>query len=499
MPQKEGDSMERSVLKIDNISKQFVGVKALDGISFEAFGGEVTGLIGVNGAGKSTLMNILGGIHDATEGQILIDGAVAGISSPQDAEKYGIGFIHQEPVTFNDMSVAENICLSKLKAGVSYKKINQEARKYLKMMGCNVKPTAKVGDLPIGERQMIEIARALSCGGKILLFDEPTASFSEKEKQQLFKVIRQLKEQGAIIFFISHFLDEVEEITDRIVVLRDGRLVINKETKAINRKEILNNMIGGQVATLNHESSADLNTVVFEAENLTALRAPQKVSFQLRKGEIVGLWGLMGSGRTELMRTIYGLDKLIEGEIRIINDENQLVPIKPAQSHEHIGYVTESRHDDGLFLPWSIWENVVSPSLSNYKKGGLFLNYEKQKEDAALYVKKLNVKTPDIFTKISSLSGGNQQKAIMAKWLLRNPKIFFLDEPTRGVDVGAKAEIHKMIQAMAAEGTACLVTSSEIEEISALSDRILIINRGALVAEVARGDVTKETLMAHCV
>lgn len=492
--------MERTTLKIDNVTMDFPGVRALDHVNMEVNGGEVTALIGVNGAGKSTLMNILGGVYHATEGKIFINGQEAKIHTPQDAENYGIGFIHQEPVTFNYMTVTENIFLSKLHGTVNYGSLNREAERYLSMMNCTIKPTAKVGDLPIGERQMVEIARALSCGGKILLFDEPTASFTTAEKERLFEVIRELKSKGAIIFFISHFLDEVEEISDRIIVMRDGRVVISKDAKDTTRSEILNNMIGGDIAKLAETSDKRAQPVVFKAEHITAGRAPVDVNFELHEGEIVGLWGLMGSGRTELVRALYGLDKLKDGKIQVNVDGTGLKPILPRQLREYCGYVTEARHDDGLFLPWSIWENVVSPSLKRYLKPGTpFLDFKRQKQDAEEYVKKLNVKTPSIYTRIESLSGGNQQKAIMAKWLLRKPKFFLLDEPTRGVDVGAKAEIHRMIQNLAQEGTACLLISSEIEEISALSDRVLIINRGKIVAEVSRDQIEKETLMAHCV
>ena len=491
--------MENMKLRLENISKVFPGVKALSGVSLEALGGEVTALIGVNGAGKSTLMNILGGVHKASEGMIYINGEEAKINSPQDAESHGIGFIHQEPITFNYMTVAENIFISKLKKGVNYKKLNAEAKRYLKMMDCDIKPTAKVGDLPIGERQMVEIARALSCGGKILLFDEPTASFTTAEKKKLFEIIRELKSQGAVIFFISHFLDEVEEISDKTIVLRDGRVVISGNTKDIPRSEILKNMIGGEVVKLDKRTDKDFGEVVLKAEGITAGKAPLDISFELHRGEIVGLWGLMGSGRTELLQTLYGLNKADKGRVSI-DTGSGLRHVSFKKVREFCGYVTEARHDDGLFLPWPIWKNIASPNLKVYKRKRLpFLDYKKQRDDAEEYVKKLSVKTPSIQTRIESLSGGNQQKVIMAKWLLRKPRVFLLDEPTRGVDVGAKAEIHKMIQNLAKEGTACLLISSEIEEIFALSDRVLVINRGRLAAEIDKSNIDKEILMSYCV
>ncbi len=489
-----------TVLKIEHISKEFPGVKALDDINIEAVGGEVTGLIGVNGAGKSTLMNILGGVHAASGGSISIDGEQIQINTPQDAEKYGIGFIHQEPIMFNFMTVAENISISKMRGKVSYAEMNATAKKYLDMMGCDIRVTEKVGNLPIGDRQMVEIARALSAGGKILLFDEPTASFAYKEKERLFEVINGLKDQGAVIFFISHFLDEVEEISDKTVVLRDGRVVLEGKTADISRSQILSNMVGGEIAKIDDDYTANEGAVVCRVEELTAGRAPREVSFELHSGEIVGLWGLMGSGRTELMRAMYGLDKADSGRVYIADEAGALKAVPFDSVRDYCGYVTEARHDDGLFLPWSIWENIASPNLKQFKKAGSpFLDFKKQRETADEYSHRLNIKTPNVDVKVEQLSGGNQQKVIMAKWLLRHPKVFLLDEPTRGVDVGAKAEIHKMIKNLARTGTAVVVVSSEIEEISALSDRVMVLNRGRIVAEVGKAEIEKELLMSYCV
>jgi ribose transport system ATP-binding protein len=489
-----------TTLKIENVSKQFSGVRALDDVTIEAFGGEITGLIGVNGAGKSTLMNILGGVYRATSGRISINGEEIRINTPQDAERHGIGFIHQEPLMFNYMTVAENISISKISGLVNYSKINETAAKYLSIMGCDIKPTAKVGNLPIGDRQMVEIARALSSGGRILLFDEPTASFAYKEKERLFEVIRNLKSQGSVIFFISHFLDEVEELTDKTVVLRDGKVVLQGGTREIKRSDILRNMVGGVISKLEDDYAENGERVIFRVKGLSAGRAPDHVDLDLRKGEIVGLWGLMGSGRTELMRAIYGLDRILEGEVFVEDDAGELRKISFEKVRDYCGYVTEARHDDGLFLPWSIWENIASPNLRRFTKhGGLLLDFKAQRESAVEYAQKLNVKAPDVNVKMEALSGGNQQKVIMAKWLLRNPKVFLLDEPTRGVDVGAKAEIHRMIKGLAKSGTSILMVSSEIEEISALSDRVLVLNRGRVLAEVKKGDIEKELLMSYCV
>ena len=490
---------KKTTLEIKDVSKIFPGVRALNHVNIQAEGGEVVGLIGVNGAGKSTLMNILGGVHAQSEGKIIIDGKEVKIQGPEDAEKLGIGFIHQEPVMFQHMTVAENICLSRMHGKVNYSDMKAEAKKYLDIMNCDIDPGKKVGELPIGERQMVEIARALSAGGKILLFDEPTASFSDKEREKLFEVIRGLKEKGSCIFFISHFLDEVAELTDRTIVLRDGQVVVEGKTSEISRQEILRNMVGGKVAQIEYDTNTTFDKVVMKVENLTVGNKPDHVSFEIHKGEVIGFWGLMGSGRTETCRAIYGLDKADAGAVYLDQEDGHgLQKLSAKEQRELLGYVSEARHDDGCLLPWTIWENMAAPNLKKYKKG-CFLDYNKQKKDSEKYCKLLNVKTPSINTRIETLSGGNQQKVIMAKWLLREPKVFLIDEPTRGVDVGAKAEIQKMIRQLAQNGTACIVVSSEIEEISALCDRVLILNRGKITGEVSRAEISKEALMEGCV
>ena len=346
---------EQTTLQIQHVSKIFPGVKALNDINIEARGGEIIGLIGVNGAGKSTLMNILGGVHEPTEGQILINGKPVRITTPQDAEKYGIGFIHQEPVMFDYMTVAENISVSRLHGLVNYKTLNSIAKKYLAQMNCDIDPREKVINLPIGERQMVEIARALSAGNKILLFDEPTASFTDKEKAKLFEIIRDLKKQGACIFFISHFLDEVEELTDRTIVLRDGQVVISGKTSEVTREQILQNMIGGQISKVESSETKTFDKVIMRVENLSASKKTDKISFDLHEGEVLCLWGLMGSGRTETLRAIYGLDKADEGTVSLDTGDG-LRPVPFSRIHEYCGFVTEARHDDGCLLPWSIWE-----------------------------------------------------------------------------------------------------------------------------------------------
>lgn len=491
--------METS-LQIQDVSKQFPGVRALNHVNIEAKGGEIIGLIGVNGAGKSTLMNILGGVFPQTEGKIFIDGKEAHIRSPRDAEKYGIGFIHQEPHTFGEMTVAENISISRLHKRVDYKQINEIAHKYLAEMDCKIDPRKRVKDLPIGERQMVEIARALSSGGKILLFDEPTASFTDTEKARLFEVIRGLKAKGSCIFFISHFLDEVEELTDRTIVLRDGQVVVSGLTSQISRAEILRNMVGGEITKVGSNVEKNFDKVVMRVEDLTVGSKPDHVSFDLHEGEVLCVWGLMGSGRTETMRAIFGLDRAESGSVSIdLGDGKGLQKIPFNRVRKYCGYVTEARHDDGCLLPLSVWENMTAPNLKAYLKNKFFLNFDRQKEDSEVYCKRLNVKTSSIYTQMSALSGGNQQKIIMAKWLMKKPRVFLIDEPTRGVDVGAKAEIQKMIRELAEQGSACIVISSEIEEIAAVCDRVIVLNRGRISGELTKLNIDKDTLMHLCV
>lgn len=488
---------DRHVLKISNITKVYPGVTALDDVTFTAYGGEVLGLVGVNGAGKSTLMNILGGITTATSGTICFDDTVLDISSPKDSERAGIGFIHQEPVLFSHMSVAENICMTHLDKIVDYRKIRQTASKYLSFLGSEIDPKTKISDLSIGSKQLVAIARAIYEGGKILLFDEPTSSFTESEKKHLFQFIRTLKEQGIIIFYISHFMDEIEEVCDRVVVLRDGHVVMEDSLAAITRQDILRSMISGEIVAQARKECAKGKTIL-KVEGLSRRNVLTDISFEIRAGEIVGLWGLMGSGRTELLRAIYGLDRIDAGKISVMDSKGMLVKAKRREIKKYFGFLTESRHDDGIFLPWTIWENITAPNLKQFLQAKVFLNKRKQVVEAEKFSKQVRIKAPDVWNRAEQLSGGNQQKVIIAKWLMHDPKVFLMDEPTRGVDIGAKAEIQNMLRGFAEKGAGILVVSSELEEISVLSDRVLIIKQGRLVAELDHAAITKDNMMSYC-
>ena len=494
---------EQLSLEFKNISKTFPGVKALSNVSFKAQPGKVCGLVGVNGAGKSTLMNILGGIHQPDEGgEILISGEKVVIEDPKAATKNGIAFIQQEVQAFDTMNVYENILASDLDKWCKKKTLildrnamKVEAKKYLDAMDSHIDVEAPVYTLTVGDKQIIQIARALSQGGRILLFDEPTASLSDHEVAMLFEVIRKLKDQGYIIFYISHFLDEIFEMCDNIVVLRDGQVVGQAEIGDINKEKLVEMMLGYQLEGSAHTRDNALGEVIFKAEHISGEKLPKDFSFELHKGEILGVWGLLGSGRSELFNTILGIDKMMEGKL-LFRRNGELGEISQKDFYKHIGYLTEGRHYDGLFLNMPIGQNITSSNLDEFSTKGLgILNTSKEHVEARRLMKDVNVKAVDENMKVSKLSGGNQQKVIIAKWFLKDPEILFMDEPTKGVDVGAKNEIKELIFQKAENGTSFVVISSELEEIMSLCDRIIVIYEGRLVGEVEKADFSKENLM----
>ena len=490
-------------LEFKNISKTFPGVKALSNVSFSAHPGKVCGLVGVNGAGKSTLMNILGGIHQPDEGgEILINGEKAVIEDPKSATKHGIAFIQQEVQAFDTMNVYENILASDLDKWCKKKSfvldrgaMKKEAQSYLDSLDSHIDVEAPVYTLTVGDKQIIQIARALSQGGRILLFDEPTASLSDHEVSMLFGVIRRLKEQGYIIFYISHFLDEIFELCDNVVVLRDGKVVGEAEIGDINKEKLVEMMLGYQIEGSAHTRDKTLDEVIFKAEHISGEKLPKDFSFELHKGEVLGVWGLLGSGRSELFNTILGIDKMVEGKL-YFKQNGALNEIAQKDFYKHIGYLTEGRHYDGLFLNMSIGQNITSATLNQFAAKGLgILNTVKEHAEARRLMKDVNVKAVDENMRVSKLSGGNQQKVIIAKWFLKDPEILFMDEPTKGVDVGAKNEIKELIFQKAENGTSFVVVSSELEGIMRLCDRFIVIYEGRLVGEVEKADFSKENLM----
>jgi ribose transport system ATP-binding protein len=489
-------------LRMSAISKTFPGVRALDDVSFETRAGEIVGLVGVNGAGKSTLMNILGGIYQPDEGQIFIDEERIVIHSPKEAARHGISFIHQEPQFFASQTVAENIFISHLFTNpvfplfVDKNTANREARRHLETLGSDIEPKSKVGFLSVGERQVVEIARALAMGSQIVILDEPTSSLSFKEKETLFKVINRLKLEGKAIIYITHFLDEVLDLCDKFVVLRNGQLHGQGAINDVTKDDIIKLIIGRDV-TIEGASKRDIKGgVALRVEKIRSNQLPQDISFNLHQNEILGLWGLMGSGRTELVRAILGLDPTEGGNV-FLTIGDQPVKISPSKLLNHCGYITENRHADGLFLAQPVWKNITATALARYvSKFSRFLNVREELKAAVAYIGSLGISTGHgPYSRAETLSGGNQQKVIFAKWLNRQPKILLLDEPTRGVDVGAKLEIGGLIRTLARGGASILLITSEVEEMVSLSDRVLVLREGQIVGTVEGADINNATLM----
>lgn len=500
--------MEKKMsLQLNNISMTFPGVKALDNVSFNANPGEILGLVGVNGAGKSTMMNILGGLLQPDNGsEIIINGDKVKMKNPRAAEDLGIAFIQQEVAAFETMNVFENVLATdfnkwRIKGSpfLNKKAMKEEAKKHLAALDCHIGVDTPAHSLTVGEKQMVQIARALSQGGQILLFDEPTASLSDNETRKLFEIIKNLKSQGYIIFYISHYLDEIFEMCDRVVALRDGQKTGEALISEINKEKLVDMMIGHVVETAERKNIRVKDDIALRAENITGVKFPKNISFDLHKGEILGVWGLLGSGRSELFNTLLGFNKMIEGKISL-NQDGQLKEITQKDLYKHIGYLTEARHHDGVFLDMSIAQNIASSDIERFASKGIgILNTKKEKEESRKYMKQVNVKAVDENMIVSKLSGGNQQKVIISKWMLKNPDILFMDEPTKGVDVGAKAEIQNIIFDRSVKGMSFVVISSELEEIMNLCDRIIVIAEGKLVGEVSREEFSKDALMAGIV
>jgi ribose transport system ATP-binding protein len=500
-----GDSVRETspYLEVNAVSKQFPGVQALRSVTIHAFSGEVMGLVGVNGAGKSTLMNVLGGIVRPDEGTIRIAGRDVGIGSPRAAEDLGIAFIQQEIQVFQHLRVYENILISDLDrwrvAGpfLNRKRMRSEAATHLAKLGCDVDLDARSETLVVGQKQMVQIARALSQGGRILLFDEPTSSLSGKEKENLFRVIRNLKASGFVIFYITHFLDEVYEVCDSVTVLRDGEVAVQGRVGELTQAHLVRHMIGREVENPTGLRERKLGAVVLEAAHLTGSRFPNDASFRLRQGEILGVWGALGSGRSELLRALIGIDKVRRGTIAY-GEGQALQRMRGMRLFRKVGYITEERHLDGLFLQMPLWKNVTSACLRAFASPILrIMSQRREVAKARSYLADVKVKALDEGMLASQLSGGNQQKTIIAKWLMKEPRLMVMDEPTKGVDVGAKQEIQKIIFEKARSGMSFIIVSSELDEIMTLSDRIIVLRNGKIVSELAKGEFSKDRLMGE--
>lgn len=487
---------KRPVLEMKGISKRFAGIQALDNVDFNAYAGEINILIGENGAGKSTLMRILAGAHTADEGVVLINGEEKKISTPAEAINEEIVMIYQELNLIYEMTVTENMYLGHelLKGGMIDKRKQQEnVKSLLEELDFDIDPTAKIEELSAAKRQMVEIAKAIHLNAKVIIMDEPTSSLADNEVQVLFRVMRQLKEQGVCIIFISHRMDEIFEVGDRITILRDGSLVGEWFVKDLTREDVISHMVGRQVTTLFDKESVPIGKTVLEVKNLSKYGLFEDVSFCVRAGEILGFAGLMGAGRSEVMKSVFGDIPCDEGEIFI---DGQAVTIKnPAEAMRlGIGFVPEDRKNLGLNMLDTVGSNLTLTILKEFAKGG-FIRFAELKKKGKEMVDKLRIKVSGLEQPVATLSGGNQQKVVIGKWLQRKAKVMILDEPTRGVDVGAKAEIHRLIVEMAKSGVAVIVVSSELPEILGMADRVVVMCEGHASGELSREEMSQEAIM----
>jgi ABC-type sugar transport system ATPase subunit len=484
-------------LRMIDITKAFPGVVALDAVSFDAWPGEAHALIGANGAGKSTLMNVLGGVIRADSGEIHIDGQSVDIHSPLDATAHGIAFVHQEMAMLPTLTVAENMHIDGFPSRgglIDARATRDGTAKALRRLGCKFTPDTRVQYLSTGDRQMVEISRALLSEPGIIIFDEPTSSLTSREKVRLFDVIRGLKADGVTVIYITHFLDEVFQICERATVLRGGQTVGAGPMSEMTTDEIVRLMIGDVSIDEGQKLDSVTDQPLLRVQGLSRAGVIDGIDLTLHQGEVLGLWGLLGSGRTEVARAIVGLDPHDGGTVEL-DDGHGLREVHGLEAQRWIGMLTEDRRNEGLLQPLSVRQNM---SLANLRAlGGRtgFVDGAEEARRASGLVERLRIAISGLGQPVETLSGGNQQKVVVGRWLQVNPRIFIMDEPTRGLDVGAKAEIRSIILELAASGAALLVIFSEIEEIMAVCHRYLVMNRGRIVQEMG-GDATKEELMA---
>ena len=486
------------ILTMKGITKSFPGVRALDGVNFEVRKGEVHALMGENGAGKSTLMKVLTGIYKKDSGTITYEGKEVEFHNTREAQSAGVVIVHQELNMLGHLTVAQNIFIGReFKKGIRIddKKMNEEAKKLFDRLNINIDPTETMSNLTVGKQQMCEIAKAISHDAKVIIFDEPSAALTEAEIEELFKIIKDLRKQQLGIVYISHRMDEIKVITDRVTVMRDGTYVGTLITKDCTKNDIINMMVGRVIYEdpKEHSMVPEGAPVVLKVEHLNAGKMVQDVSFELHKGEILGFSGLMGAGRTETARAIFGADPKESGDI-YINGQKVTINTPEDAVKCGIGYLSEDRKRFGIVVQKTVAENSTMATLEKYTKG-LFIDKKAEKDVAQKYVESLATKTPSVDQLVVNLSGGNQQKVVIAKWLVRNCDILIFDEPTRGIDVGAKNEIYKLMNKLAEEGKAIIMISSEMTEILRMSDRIVVMCEGKKTGEIGIEEAAQETIM----
>lgn len=492
--------MSDCILEMTGIKKAFSGIKALDGVEIHVKEGEIHALMGENGAGKSTFMKILNGLLQPDDGKIVYQGKEVAIESPAVALKMGIAMIYQELNPIKDMTVAENIFMGReLTYGkscfVNSKRSYEEAQSIIKKFGLTVSAKSKMRELSIAQMQMIEIVKAVSIGAKVIVMDEPTSSLTDEEIKVLFHKIKELKKGKVAVIYISHRLEEIFEIADTATVMRDGQYIGTKKITELDKNQLIHMMVGRDLDNVFPKTFAEIKDTVLKVDNFTSKRKFRNINFEVKAGEILGFYGLVGAGRSEVFRAVFGLDSADEGTMYLNGKETIIKSPKDAISHG-IAMVTEDRKDTGLVLCRSIKENIALPNLNEFCQG-IFINQKKETEKSIEMADKITVKMSGMEQLAGNLSGGNQQKVVLSKWLIKNPKLLILDEPTRGIDVGAKAEIHTLMCEFAKMGMAIVMISSELPEIMGMSDRVLVMGEGEIRKEFKYGEYSQDEILKY--
>jgi len=491
--------MAESRLQVRGLSKLFPGVRALDAVDFDVQTGEVHALVGENGAGKSTLIKILSGVHLPSAGQILLDASPVSISSPEQAQLMGISPVHQEVHLVPLLSVAENILLGRQPKGrfglIDHRRMREIAGGYLAELGMPIDPAETLAQLTVAKQQMVSIARALSVNARILILDEPTASMSDREAKLLFDIIRRLRARGLSVIYISHRLEEVFAVADRVTVLRDGRAVGSHAVGDITLNQVIQLMVGRELSDLFRKEEVAIGPPVLEVKQLNVRGVLHDISFTLHRGEILGVAGLVGAGRTELARALFGADRRDSGEVLL--DGKPMNARSPGEAIAHgLGLAPEDRKQHGLIMGMSVAHNMTLANLFRRQRLG-FINLRRERDTAQDYVRRLGIRTPDVQRDVKFLSGGNQQRVVIAKWLETRPRVLILDEPTQGVDVGAKAEIHALMVDLARSGVGILMISSDLPEVLQMSDRLLVMHQGRITGCLGREEASQEQVMRY--
>jgi len=490
------------ILRMTGITKRFPGTLALDNVQLTCEKGKVHVLLGENGAGKSTLVKIISGVYTRDAGTMWFDGKEVNFTDVRQAMAAGISMIHQELSLLPERTIAQNIYLGHepmkkgLKGVIDYKKMVEESRELLNRLGVDLDPTIQVKKLSIAQKQMVEVVKALSQDVKLVIMDEPTSSLTSREIEKLFEIIQKLKKDGVSVIYISHRMDEIKRIGDSVTVMRDGQYIDTVDAATSDLNTLISMMVGRKIEKMYERNYCEPGEVLFETENLTGIRF-RNVNIKVRAGEIVSLSGLVGSGRTEVAKAVFGYDPIDSGKVKLMGKEvKKLSPIKSVANG--MGFLPEDRKSEGLILPMSISENVVSASLRKIFRSG-FLNSRKEREVGEKYVKNLKIATPDAQKIVGELSGGNQQKVVIGKWLETGCKFLIFDEPTRGIDVGAKSEIYKLLDTLTQQGYGILMISSEMNEVIGISDRVYVMKEGEITGELTRDELTQERIMYYAV